>query len=275
MTLLERLGRGPEDRLLIITADTLGCLHATNVGCYQALRDGQATTASLMVPTPWAREAVRGYRGADVGVQLTLNAEFECYRWHAITHAPTLQSGEGGFPRLVADLWEHADTEEVRRECRAQIERAIVWGFDPTHLSSHLAAMVLRPDLFDVYLDLAVEFALPIRLADAGQERSAGFPIRDITADAHVLTPDHLLRVAPGTTAAAAMRSLNELQPGVTEWVCDPAADTAELRAAASDADRRAAELDLLTSQAFADAIESSGAELISYALLRDAQRTS
>ena len=108
MTLAERLGYDADARLLIITSDNLGMYHAANVACYESLREGIATNASLMVPAPWAQEAVRGYRDADVGVHLTLNANFSCYRWNSITHAPTLHSGEGGFPRTTADLWEHA-----------------------------------------------------------------------------------------------------------------------------------------------------------------------
>ncbi len=52
----------------------------------------------LMVPCPWAREASSRYRGEDVGVHLTLNAEYELYRWGPITHAPSLLGGDGGFP---------------------------------------------------------------------------------------------------------------------------------------------------------------------------------
>ena len=68
-------------------------------------------------------------------MHLTLNAEHDRYRWGPITHAPSLLDGDGGFPRTIDDLWEHADLDEVRRECRAQIERAILWGFDVTHLA--------------------------------------------------------------------------------------------------------------------------------------------
>src|SRR3546814_7544305 len=80
-TLAERLGYGPEDRLLIINCDDLGSCHAANLGTYEALRDGIATSATLMVPCPWARDAASRYRGEDVGVHLTLNAEHDTYRW--------------------------------------------------------------------------------------------------------------------------------------------------------------------------------------------------
>ena len=51
------------------------------------------------------------------------------------------------------------------RELRAQIERAILWGFDVSHLDSHMGTLQLKPEFFDVYLELAVEFRLPLRLS--------------------------------------------------------------------------------------------------------------
>src|SRR5580700_688281 len=99
--LTERLGYGPDARLLIVNADELGFCHAANVGVYESLRAGGASSASLMVPCPWGREAAARYRGEDVGVHLTLNAEHDLVRWGPITHAPSLLDGEGGFPRTA------------------------------------------------------------------------------------------------------------------------------------------------------------------------------
>ena len=100
----------------------------------------------------------------DLGVHLTLNSEHPFYQWGPITHAPSLLSGGGGFPASIDDLWEHADADEVRRECRAQIERAIVWGIDVTHLAPHLSAITLRPEFFDVYLSVRLVEARVRRL---------------------------------------------------------------------------------------------------------------
>ena len=131
-----------------------------------------------MVPCPWARDAAAMYRGEDVGVHLTLNAEWDTYRWGPITHSPSLLDGDGGFPRTVEDVWDHADLDEVRKECRAQIERAIYWGFDVSHLDSHMGTMQLRPEFFDVYLELAVDFRLPLRMAPArAAERLDRLPV--------------------------------------------------------------------------------------------------
>ena len=144
-TLAERLGYAPDARLLIFNCDDLGSCRSANVAIYEALRDGLATSATLMVPCPWARDAAAMYRGEDVGVHLTLNSEWSNYRWGPITHSPSLLDGDGGFPRTVEDVWDHADLDEVRKECRAQVERAIYWGFDVTHLDSHMGTMQLRP----------------------------------------------------------------------------------------------------------------------------------
>ena len=183
-TLAELLGHSSTDRLVIISCDDLGSCHAANDGVYLALRSGIASCASLMVPAPWARDAALRYLPTDdIGVHLTLNCEHPTYRWGPITHAPSLLSGEAGFPRTVDDLWEHADPAEVLRECRAQIERALAWGIDVTHLAPHLTAITLRPEFFDVYLELAVEFRLPIRLPSTITKDQAGFPFRDLAAE--------------------------------------------------------------------------------------------
>lgn len=273
MSLAERLGYRDDARVLIITSDNLGMYHAANVGCYESLRTGIATTASLMVPAPWAREAVRGYRGSGVGVHLTLNADFSCYRWSSITHAPTLHSGEGGFPRTAADLWEHADSAEVRRECRAQIERAIVWGFDPTHLDSHLSALVLRPELFDIYLELACEFSLPIRLADNAVEDSAGFPIRALANDEGILAPDRSTRLSGADRHEAFASFVQSLRPGVTELSIQPAIDTPELHALLGDTAARIGDHAVLVDPASKQMLDDAGVELISWAAIRDVQR--
>ena len=97
----------------------------------------------------------------DIGVHLTLNCEYEAYRCGPDHPRAVAAQRRGRLPAHIADLWEHADPEEVLRECRAQIERALAWGIDVTHLAPHLTAITLRPEFFDVYLELAVEFRLP------------------------------------------------------------------------------------------------------------------
>ena len=273
-TLAERLGYGPDDRLLIINCDDLGSCHSANEAIYRSLRDGVASSATLMVPAPWARHAASEYRGEDVGVHLTLNAEHERYRWGPITHAPSLLDGDGGFPRTVGDVWDHADLDEVRRELRAQIERAILWGFDVSHLDSHMGTLQLRPEFFDVYLDLAVDFGLPIRLSGASSERTVGFPFRRLAAEEGVLFPDSFVLVRGVGSRRTIERVIGELRPGVTEVYVHPAVDTPELRALADDWAARVDDHDLVANdRSLRSMLDRAGVHRIGYRPLRDLQR--
>ena len=273
-TLAERLGYGPDDRLLIINCDDLGSSHAANVGVYESLREGVATSATLMVPCPWAREAAARYRGEDVGVHLTLNSEWDLYRWGPITHAPSLLDGDGGFPRTVEDVWDHADLDEVRRELRAQIERAILWGFDVSHLDSHMGTLQLKPEFFDAYLEMAVDFRLPMRLSGASSERSVGFPFRRLAAEEGVLFPDHFLHVRGMGSRRVIEKALFDLRPGVTEVYLHPAVDTDELRALAPDWATRVDDHQYLVHDgSLRTMLKRAGVQLIGYREIRDAMR--
>lgn len=274
-TLTERLGHGPEARLVIISCDDLGSCHAANVGVMRAMREGAATCASLMVPAPWARHAADAYEpGDDIGVHLTLNAEHPQYRWGPITHAPSLLSGVGGFPGTIDDLWEHADLEEVERELRAQIERALAWGIDVTHLAPHLTAITLRPEFFDIYIGLAVDFGVPVRLPSTIAPEQAGFPFRRLAAEEGVLFPDHFDHDWRAGSRERVYAALADLQPGVTEIHVQPAIDTPEVRALADAAEHWIDDLELVTADPkVPELLAASGAILIGYAELRDVMR--
>jgi predicted glycoside hydrolase/deacetylase ChbG (UPF0249 family) len=270
----QRLGYAPDAKLLIVNCDELGVAHAANVGVYEALRDGLATSASLMVPTPWAREAAARYRGEDIGVQLTLNAQWELYRWGPITQAPSLLDGDGGFPRTPSDVWDHADLDEVRRELRAQVERAILWGFDVSHLDSHLGTLQQRPEFFDVYLELAIDFGLPLRLFPAATERDIGFPFHRLAAEEGVVFPDNFVPAPEAGCRKVLERALFDLEPGVTEIQARPGVDTPELRALAPDWPTRVDDHDLLVHDHGIRALaDRANVRLIGFRALRDAMR--
>ncbi|HLX87075.1 MAG TPA: polysaccharide deacetylase family protein, partial [Acidimicrobiales bacterium] len=258
----------------ILNCDHLGVFHAANVGVYDALRQGVATSASLMVPCPWARGAAAEYRGEDVGVHLTLNAELDLYRWGPITQAPSLLDGDGGFPRTTTDLWDHADLDEVRRECRAQVERAILWGFDVSHLDTHLGTMQARPEFFDIYLELAADFGLPMRLSDAATETRIGFPFRRLAAEEGVVFPDHLIASAEVGARKVLFDVLPRLEPGVTELYLQPAVDTPELRALTPDWEARVDDHRLLVDdRSVPEALAAGGVTLLGYRALRELMR--
>jgi len=275
VSLAERLGYPPDAKLLIVNCDDLGSSRSANVAVYEALRDGIATSATLMVPCPWARDAAAMYRGEDVGVHLTLNSEWETYRWGPITPSPSLLDGDGGFPRTVEDVWDHADLDEVRKECRAQLERAIYWGFDVSHIDSHMGTMQLRAEFFDVYLEMAVDFRLPLRMAGASAERLIGFPYRRLADEEGVVFPDHFVYTSVGSRRGIE-KALFDLAPGVTEIYLHPGIDTDELRASHPDCANRVEDHAYLTRDpSLRDLIDRAGVTLVGYRALRELQRSS
>jgi hypothetical protein len=274
-TLAQRLGYRADAKLVIINADDLGSCHSANVGVFECLSTGTVTSATLMVPCPWAREASSRYRGEDVGVHLTVNAEYELYRWGPITHAPSLLGGDGGFPRTMEDVWDHADLDEVRRECRAQIERAILWGFDVSHLDAHMGTLQLRPEFFDVYLELALDFGLPLRMVSAGVERYMGFPARAVAAEAGAVFTDHFRYVGGVGSRETFEHDFATLRPGVTEFLVHPAVDSAELRSLATDdwASRVDDYVMICKEDWVRRTLDDAGATLIGYRPLRELAR--
>jgi predicted glycoside hydrolase/deacetylase ChbG (UPF0249 family) len=274
-TATEALGLDADTAVIILTCDELGFSYGVNSAIYAALRMHQATSASVMVPAPWARAAAAHYNGEDVGVHLTLNSELDQYRWGPITQSPSLLDGDGAFPRTIDDIWEHADTEEVRREWQAQIERAQLWGFAIGHLDAHLSGVELKPEFFDVYLDLAEKYRLPIRLPGAADERRIGFPFRALATERGVLAPDRVIALGTlGDDEATLREALSSLEPGVTELHVHPAHDSPELRAATPSWETRVNEVTLLEIAAkILDEGGTSAPQRIGYGVLTQAMR--
>ncbi|MDQ3944555.1 MAG: hypothetical protein M3357_05265, partial [Actinomycetota bacterium] len=131
-----------------------------------------------------------------------------------------------------------------------------------------------RPEFFDVYLELAVDFALPMRLDSEATQRAVGFPFRKLAAEEGVVSPDHLITSRAGARRHIE-RALFNLEPGVTELQTHPAIDTEELRAACGDWPGRVEDHAYLRHDpSLADLVARAGATLIGYRELRDLTRS-
>ncbi len=177
-TVVEQLGFAPTDRVAVVHVDDIGMCHSANVGAFEALENGPATCGSIMVPCPWFPEAAgraRGNPGFDLGVHLTLNAEWSEYRWGPVagrSRVPSLCDAEGYLPRSVIEVLKHARPEEVEIELRAQIDRALAAGVDVTHLDSHMGTLFFPP-FFDLLARLAADYGLPVFAPSASKESLA------------------------------------------------------------------------------------------------------
>jgi hypothetical protein len=138
-----------------------------------------------------------------------------------------------------------------------------------------MGTLQLRPEFFDIYLELAVDFGLPLRLTGRSTEATIGFPFRRLAAEEGVLFPDHFIRVRGPGSRRELEALLGDLRPGITEVYVHPAADTPELRALAPDWAGRVDDLHLVTTDSsFTKMVERVGVQLIGYRPLRDLMRS-
>lgn len=192
-SLNERLGFGATDRLLVINCDDLGTTRGSNDAVYASLRDGIATTATLMTPCPMAGDAVERYQGEDVGVHLVLNSETATHHWKPLSGAPSLSDSDGFMYQSIFEVWANAALDDVLAECREQVGQALEWGIDVTHLDSHMGTLQLKADYHQIYIEVAREFDLPLRLAPAAAERLFGFEFRGPAFEQGLISTDHFI----------------------------------------------------------------------------------
>ncbi|MEJ0026181.1 MAG: polysaccharide deacetylase family protein [Rhizomicrobium sp.] len=274
-SLAERLGYGADARLLIVNCDDIGSSHAANVASERAMREGLATSATLMVPCPWAREAVERFAGLDIGIHLTLTSEYPTYRWRALTGAPSLRDAQGYLPRTAAELWAQADAGEVEDECRAQIDQALAWGVDVTHLDNHMGTLQASRDLFPIYVKLAREYKLPLRMAGAAADARLGFGGRAQCDAAGIPYPDHF-RFQWGTPTADQLAAyIAAPRPGVTEMILHPVEPGEELDAY-DKTEKAIREHDAAAGvdRALKAKLDAAGIRRVSFRGLRDAMRS-
>lgn len=167
-TYAERLGWGPQDRVVIIHIDDAGMSHSSNRGSRRAIDEGVATSVSTMMPCPWVPEwntYLKTNPEVDNGIHLTLTSEWDHYRWGPVAGkaaVPGLVDPDGYLWGDVGDVVAHASPDEVETEIRAQIERAEAMGMTITHLDSHMGTLFASPLFFQRYLAVGAEKAIPI-----------------------------------------------------------------------------------------------------------------
>lgn len=254
----ESLGFAPNERLLIIHADDFGMSHSVNRATAQALTRGSVNSASVMVPCPWVLEAAefcRTHPDADIGIHGTLTSEWRRYRWRPVlpfADVPGLIDPEGYLWHDVAGTAAHATADEVERELRAQVQRAMELGIRPTHLDTHMGTVFARAEFFRAYRKVAREFGLPCLLPQPHPEllermdppmRSAiekivaelG-PNADYTLDELISIPGD---VPPDRQEEFYLEAIRNLRPGITQIIIHCGVDDPELQAICGSHRRR------------------------------------
>jgi predicted glycoside hydrolase/deacetylase ChbG (UPF0249 family) len=284
-SLAERLGFKPTDRLLIVNGDDAGMCHAANVATIDCLERGLMTSATIMVPCPWFNEIAdyaRRHPEKDFGVHLCHTAEWKLYRWGPVApreQVPGLIDPQGCLWPSVEQVYAHSSPDEALREGRAQIQKALAAGVDVTHLDSHMGTLQYDLRYLEVYLRLAVEFDLPVRMASQETLEKHGQPQLRARFAAHgIVFPDHFIYEEPadepGDVKGFWSRVLRHLKPGVTELYIHAAQATEELKAITGSWPTRAAEYHTFTEDPdLRRILEEENIIRIGYRPLRDLQR--
>jgi chitin disaccharide deacetylase len=167
-TYAERLGWPKGAKVLILHVDDAGMSHDSNEGVEKATSEGVATSTSVMMPCPWVPEIakyIKTHPDLDAGLHLTLTSEWGIYRWGPLagkTVVPGLVDSQGCLYSSVAAVYFKATPDEVDKEIRAQLDRALSMGFKPTHLDSHMGTLFAKDAFMEKYLKLGIEKQIPV-----------------------------------------------------------------------------------------------------------------
>ena len=282
--LLRKLGFSDTDRVAILHADDVGMCQASAAAFVELYDFGLVSSGTVMVPCPWFLQAAafaRQHPDADLGVHLTLTAEWPTYRWGPIsTRDP--QSGlideEGYFQHFTWPAMQAGQPAAVQVEIEAQVQRAIAAGMQPTHADTHMG--VLGSEKFMLgYLRMAIAQRLPpllFRKDEAGWLAEGLKPAA--AAQAAAMTQmleglgmpmlDHMtgLRLdQPENRLAQAKAAVDALQPGITHFIFHPAQDTPELRAITPDWPSRVGDYQVLLSEALRAHLKAQDVHVIGY----------
>ena len=248
---LEKMGFDEDDRVLITHIDDMGFCHAANEASLACLASGAASCASIIVNAPWFMEAARicaDHPEFDVGVHLTLTAEYPTFRWPALSSrdpSTGLLDNEGYLWRSREDAVRNVTVEAAEAEMRAQIDTALEAGIDVTHIDTHMGSVV-HPKFLVSYLTLANEYGVPAFLPRITRERLEALAMGDAADDfmailekvdeAQVPVLDEIIidtLVDLDDKAGFYREKIDGIGPGLTHLLFHPAINGEELQAIA------------------------------------------
>jgi chitin disaccharide deacetylase len=289
---LRRLGLKDTDRVVIIHTDDIGMCQSSVDAFIDLWEFGLISSGAVMVPCPWfpyAADFCRKNQQVDMGVHTTLNAEYELYRWGPESRGPdslTLCDDDGYLPRRSSEVFAKADASAVKTEITTQVEKAVHFGIDVSHIDTHMGT-VAHFKYISSYIQTAFDYHLPammlrkdeqgFRYLELDQEtaKMAAQSVR-LLEDAGLPLQDELIGLPldqPDDRIEQAKQVLTNLKPGITHFIIHPAKDTLEIRSITTSWRSRVADYQAFCSDELKKFIEGSGLVVIGYELLRNLMR--
>ena len=278
----ERLGYSADTKLLIIHSDDLGASHSENAASIYAMEHGSVNSASIMVPCPWFPEIAdyaRNHPDMDFGLHLTLTSEWKHLQWGPVIGAAgsSLTDDRGYFYRSVAEFAQHANLDEVRAELRAQVDRALEFGINVTHLDTHMGSLLASADLAEIYVEIGREYNLPVLLS-VDFLRMFGGEMVDIAGEGTIMVDDIYVASPPDQEQgfdAYYSGVLNNLDEGLSVILIHTAYDDAEMKAVCIDHPNygsawRQDDFDFFTSDTCRELIEKNNIVMITWSEIGD-----
>jgi len=181
---------GMAQKHVIAHADDIGMCHGANTAFAAVAGKGFVMSGSVMVPCPWFREIAEmatANQQLDLGVHLTLTSEWRHYRWRPLTGSAKstgLVDDDGYMWRTARAAQDHAHSDAVEAELRAQIDAALAAGIDATHLDCHMGT-ALGPAFADIYLRLGRDYRLPVLFPRHWDNYGGGLKLGDVDPARH------------------------------------------------------------------------------------------
>ena len=287
--LLKKLGYSETDRLVIIHADDIGMCHASVQAFEDLWRAGTITSGATMVPCAWfpaVAQMCRENPDMDMGVHVTLNAEWTNYRWGPVStrdQASGLIDADGYFHQWHKAVYQNARPEAVDMEVNAQIEQALAAGIDVTHVDSHMGT-VINQKFLQSYIQAASSRLLPNMLLRPDaigvemmvKDMAAYSTIVNSLEDVNIPTLNGIMMLPldqPNGQLETAKEMLGGLPEGITHFLLHPSVDTPELRAICPDWESRVANYKTFLSDDLKKFIEGEDIKLIGYRAIRESMR--
>jgi predicted glycoside hydrolase/deacetylase ChbG (UPF0249 family) len=278
----------PARRYLIIHSDDAGMSHSVNKATIAAMEHGLVTSCSIMTACPWFPEFAawaRQHPEMDFGIHLTLNSEFEKYRWGPVAgrdRVSSLVDADGWLHRRKEDVQKHARPADVETELRAQIDRAISAGIRLSHLDTHMGTVVSTGEMLEIYVRLGLEYKLPVMIMrHIDPELAPGYPdlatknglyIESLRAQG-LPAIDWLYQFYDGNDHVARKKryldTFHALKPGVSQMIIHCGTDDAELQGITGSHFLRGDDTRIFSDPAVKAEIEGMGIELLSWTQLR------
>lgn len=202
---------------LIVRMDDLGVTHATNLAIIKCYEEGIGRSAEVMSVCPWFMEAanmLKEHPGLDVGVHITLCSEWAGFKWKPLTDCPSLCDEDGYLIGKTQNP--NATLEDVEKEMRAQIELAMKYIDNVTHITDH-CMWTMRPEFKELAIRVAEEYGL--RYQGQGDY------------DAEIGIESLPMGFGGGNRSPRLLDAIKKMEKGKTYWTIEhPSLDNEEMR---------------------------------------------